>query len=302
MNNVQLRLGTRGSQLALWQSNWVKARLEAHGHAVELVIIKTEGDLQPGSLVNIGGQGLFTKRLQIALLENEVDFAVHSLKDLPTEVHDNLAVTSVPEREDSRDVLLSTRFESLNDLPPQATIGTGSVRRAAQLKHLRPDLNILDIRGNVDTRLAKLEAGDHDAIILARAGLKRLEMLKHVRDVFNKDRLMPAVGQGALGLESRANDETTRQILQTVCHQESFASVMAEREMLRRLQGGCLAPIGAWSTSSGESLTLEGTVLAKDGSEKISSIQTGSLADPVSLGQSVASDLLAQGASRFLES
>ena len=237
MGSGVLRLGTRGSQLALWQSNWVKSALERQGKTVELIVIKTEGDVVKGALVNLGGQGLFTKQLQVALLENQIDLAVHSLKDLPTDVHPELMLAAVPGREDPRDVFVSAHHSSLQALPSGSRIGTGSVRRAAQVLHVRSDLIIADIRGNIDTRLKKVEAGEYDAIILAKAGLERLGTTGLIREVFEKETLMPAVGQGALAIEIRNHDAMTKASVELINHEPSYARVIAEREMLRQLQG-----------------------------------------------------------------
>ncbi|MDG1874341.1 MAG: hydroxymethylbilane synthase [Mariniblastus sp.] len=295
-----IRLGTRGSQLAIWQSTWVKTELEKRNITVELIRIKTEGDVKTGSLSQIGGQGLFTKRLQIALLENEIDLAVHSLKDLPTEDHPELTIAAVPPRETTSDALVSNDFSDLSSLPQGAKIGTGSVRRAAQLLHLRPDLIIEDIRGNVDTRLQKLDDGNYNAIVLASAGLIRLGLGDRIRHKFQPDELMPAVGQGALGLETRKADESTIDVVSQLLHPESFHRAMAERAMLRTLFAGCLAPVGASTTASQGQLTLTGIVLSCDGREKVSVTQTMPLVESRSLGESVARALIEKGADKLL--
>ena len=296
-----IRLGTRGSQLALWQSNWVKCELEKLGVIVELITIKTEGDIQTGSLAQIGGQGLFTKRLQVALLNEEIDLAVHSLKDLPTEDHPQLTIAAVPPRETVADALVSNRFTSLQDLPPQAVIGTGSVRRAAQLLHLRPDLEIRDIRGNVDTRLKKLDAGEFDAIILASAGLLRLGFEKRISYKFPPNELVPAVGQGALGLETRRTDEETISRIASLNDPVSFHRAMAERAMLRTLYAGCLSPVGALTHVQNGLLQLKGAVLSHDGEHKIECEETSDLEQSNSLGQRVAEKLIEAGAAKYLQ-
>lgn len=295
-----IRLGTRGSQLAMWQSNWVKAELEKRGHRVELVPIKTEGDVATGSLAQIGGQGLFTKRLQIALQTGEVDLAVHSLKDLPTEDADGLSIAAVPPRETTNDAFISTDYASVDDLPPNAVIGTGSVRRAAQLLHLRSDLKIKDIRGNVDTRLKKLDTEDYDAIILAAAGLTRLGWDDRITTVFTEDQLLPAVGQGALGLETRSDDTATVDAVHQLNHGDSFSRAMAERHMLRALFAGCLAPVGAKTHVTGDRLTLTGTVLSRDGQQKLIVQQSTDATDYQTLGKAVATALFDQGAEAIL--
>ena len=300
-----IRLGTRASKLAMWQSNWVKSQLEKLGHSVELIQIKTEGDVTAGPLAQIGGQGLFTKQLQIALLEEQIDLAVHSLKDLPTEDHPDLTVAAVPKREDTADAFVSNRFASLEELPDKAVIGTGSVRRAAQLKHLRSDLEIRDIRGNVDTRLKKLDGGNFDAIILAAAGLKRLGLEHRIAHSFEPDQLLPAVGQGALGLETRKFDIATVSIVRQLSDPDSYHRAFAERSMLKTLFAGCLAPVGASTTAvsvNGSSrLTLTGVVLSIDGTERLQSTDTMPLEESSKLGKMVANQLLEQGADRLLK-
>ena len=297
-NNI--RLGTRGSQLALWQSNWVKSELEKLGVSVELIQIKTEGDIKTGSLAQIGGQGVFTKRLQIALLENEIDLAVHSLKDLPTEDHPKLTIAAVPERENTADALVSNEYDDLDSIPQGAKIGTGSVRRAAQLLHLRDDLKIEDIRGNVDTRLQKLDDRKYDAIVLASAGLVRLGLSDRITYQFEPHQLMPAVGQGALGLETRADDSNTIDLVSQLSDPPSFHRAMAEHSMLRALFAGCLAPVGANTTVNDGQLTLEGIVLSVDGKEKVSVSMTLPVAQSRELGEAVAKELIAKGADKFL--
>jgi len=285
----------------MWQSNWVKSKLEKLGAVVELIQIKTQGDVQTGSLSQIGGQGVFTKRLQIALLENEIDLAVHSLKDLPTEDHEQLMIAAIPPRENTSDAWVSNQASDLNSLKPGAIIGTGSVRRAAQLLHLRSDLKIKDIRGNVDTRLQKLDDGEFDAIILASAGLIRLGLAKRIAHQFQPDELMPAVGQGALGLETRSNDKATIEMVSQLNDQRSFHRAMAERSMLKTLFAGCLAPVGCHTTIVDQQLTLHGAVLSKDGKEKVSASETKPMTDSKELGQSVAKALIAKGADKYLK-
>lgn len=300
-----IRLGTRASKLAMWQSNWVKSQLEQAGHKVDLIQIKTEGDVTAGPLAQIGGQGLFTKQLQVALLEEKIDLAVHSLKDLPTEDHADLMIAAIPVREDTADAFVSNRFASLQELPDNAVVGTGSVRRAAQLKHLRPDLDIRDIRGNVDTRLKKLDGGEFDAIILAAAGLKRLGLESRIAYSFQPDELMPAVGQGALGLETRKFDIATVSVIRKLSDPNSYHRAIAERSLLKALFAGCLAPVGASTTvlANGlSSLTLTGVVLSTDGTERLQSTHTMPLEDSVKLGQVVANQLMEQGAEGLLKS
>lgn len=296
-----IRLGTRASQLALWQSNWVKAQLEKRDITVELIEIRTEGDIQTQPLAQIGGQGLFTKRLQIALLNNEIDLAVHSLKDLPTEDHPDLTIAAIPPREVRNDALVTNHANTFQELPTGAVIGTGSVRRAAQLRHLRDDIEIQDIRGNVDTRLKKLDAGEYDAIILAAAGLTRLGWQNRITYQFETTELLPAVGQGALGLETRSDDSSTIDALNSLNDPDSYSTAMAERSMLRKLFAGCLSPVGADTMVRGDQLTLRGAVLSHDGFQKIEVELVDAVNNFNKLGIKVAEQLLVQGADELLK-
>lgn len=300
---TSIRLGTRGSKLALWQSNWVKGELEKLGHSVELIKIKTQGDVKTGPLAQIGGQGLFTKQLQIALHEDQIDLAVHSLKDLPTEDAAGLTIAAIPQRETTADALCFAKqvvHGSLDDVSEGATVGTGSVRRAAQLLHLRPDLEIREIRGNVDTRLAKLDSGEFDAIVLAAAGLSRLGLEDRINFTFDQQQLLPAVGQGALGLETRSDDATTNEAVSKLSHRESYSAALAERSMLRSLFAGCLAPVGARCEIAGETLKLTGVVLSRDGRVRIEASDERSLDEYETLGIAVAEKLVADGADKLL--
>ena len=298
---IHIRLGTRASQLAMWQSNWVKSQLELAGATVELVPVKTQGDVRTGPLAQIGGQGLFTKQLQIALLDGEIDLAVHSLKDLPTEDVEGLVIAAIPPRETTADALVSPGGLDVRSLPANSIVGTGSVRRAAQLLHLRDDLQIRDIRGNVDTRLAKLDAGEFDAIVLASAGLTRLGLADRIGYEFSPPELLPAIGQGALGLETRADDSATVGIVSKLNHRASFAAAMAERSLLRTLFAGCLSPVGAVTEVNGDRLSLTGVVLSRDGRTRILSDGSGDLDHFVQLGLDVADDLKSRGADKLLE-
>ncbi|MCH2183237.1 MAG: hydroxymethylbilane synthase [Mariniblastus sp.] len=301
MSTQVIRLGTRGSQLAMWQSTWVAQQLESRGLAVELIRIQTDGDVQTGPLAQIGGQGLFTKRLQQALLDNEIDLAVHSLKDLPTHTDPRLTIAAVPTRECPFDSLVSNQARCLDDLPERAIVGTGSVRRIAQLKYIRPDLDIRDIRGNIDTRISKLDAGEFDAIVLASAGLLRLSLADRIAYQFQVEEMAPAVGQGALGLETRRDDGVTRQSLEPLNDPVSFCQVSAERSLLQTLQAGCLAPVAAWTEIEGDQLSLTGFVLSPDGRTKIESRQTLPASHSMELGNQVGQQLKEQGAEEFLK-
>ena len=295
-----LRLGTRGSPLARWQAEWVAARLAEHGIAVSLVHISTQGDVKTGALSEIGGQGLFTKEIQRALLAREIDLAVHSLKDLPTDPVAGLTLGAVPERESVGDVLVSHGIASVDALPRHARIGTGSTRRRAQLLHVRPDLQMLDIRGNVDTRLRKLDDGDFDAIVLAEAGLKRLGLGDRIVHVIPQTMMLPAVGQGALGIEIRDDDDVTRQAVAPLNHAATREAIVAERALLATLRGGCMAPVGAWGRIEADTLKLDGVVLSHDGARRLFATAQSEPDNSVALGIAVAEQLLAQGAAELI--
>ena len=301
---MPLRLGTRASALARWQAEWVAARLTALGHQVELVPITTTGDAQQTDRIgNLGSPGVFTKELQRALLDERIDLAVHSLKDLPTDVVEGLILAAVPERESPLDVLVCQHATSLDSLSVGARVGTGSLRRRAQLLHRRADLRMLEIRGNVDTRLRKLADGEFDALVLAEAGLKRLGLTEHIAAVLNVDVMLPAVGQGALGIETRADDATTLAAVRMLDHAASHQAVLAERSLLAALLGGCLAPVGALArTNAAGKLTLSAAVLSFDGQQRIAVLgeSSATAADAIALGQTVASQLNAQGAAELI--
>lgn len=296
-----IRLGTRASALARWQADWVATRLEELGVTVGLVPITTTGDReQRGPIGSLGGQGVFTKEIQRALIEDRIDLAVHSLKDLPTEPVEGLSLAVVPERETVRDALICREKTSLAELPKGARVGSGSMRRQSQLLHHRPDLTLVDIRGNVDTRLAKLDEGQYDAIVLAEAGLKRLGLADRITELVDPDIMLPAVGQGALGLETRSDDQATRAALRPLDHAPTHASVTAERSMLAALRGGCLAPIAAWGRLEDDALVLTGRVLSVDGAERIEVTETAPDQDAAALGQLVAQRLMDQGATELI--
>lgn len=295
-----LRLGTRASALARWQAEWVAAQLQKRGTAVELVPITTQGDVKTGPLGQIGGQGLFTKELQRALLDDQIDLAVHSLKDLPTEPVDGLALAAVPERESTADVLISSRADRIESLAPGAKVGTGSLRRKAQLLHVRPDLIVEDIRGNVETRLRKLDEGQYDAIVLAEAGLKRLGFTSRITQIIPSAQMLPAIGQGALGIETRAEDHRTRSALAPLDDLESHQAVLAERTLLFTLRAGCLAPVGAHGRVERGRLVLDAVVLSPDGRQRLVASGAADLPAAVPLGEQVAADLLAQGAAQLI--
>src|SRR5262245_20870779 len=290
-----LRLGTRGSALALWQANYVADRLRPviSPRPVELVEIETHGDRQQDTpLASMGGFGVFTKAIQNALLEGRVDVAVHSLKDLPTIPVDELKLAAVPPRGPSGDVFISHKHPSFDDLPTEATVGTSSLRRRAQALNRRPDLKLIDLRGNVETRLRKLRDQDLDAIILAQAGLERLGLGTAITEVLDPRWLLPAVGQGAIGLECRADDEDIIHFVEALNHQDTWSAVIAERAMLWALGGGCLVPIGAYSKVEAGVLTLRGAVLSPDGKRRIVDTHRGPSEQPVGIGTELAAALL----------
>lgn len=297
---VHVRIGTRGSALARWQADWVAGRLAERGARVEMVLVKTQGDVKSGPIGAIGTQGVFTKELQRALLEDQIDLAVHSLKDLPTETVEGLTLAAIPPREACGDVLASNRFAALDELPEGARVGTGSTRRRSQLLHARGDLEVLDIRGNVDTRLAKLDEGQYDAIVLAEAGLKRLGLAARIAQVIPRSLMLPAVGQGALGLECRAGDEPTIAAIGPLDDPSTRASVVAERALLATLRGGCLAPIGAWGRVDDGTLRLDAVVLDAEGTRRLAAAGEDRLDNAVALGQRLAEALLADGAGELI--
>lgn len=296
-----IRLGTRASALALWQAEWTKSRLEESGRKVELIKITTQGDTEQRPLTVVGGQGLFTKKLQESLLANEIDLAVHSLKDLPTDRIEGLTLAGVPVRESCHDVLITPNSRTLKELPFGSRVGTGSLRRQAQLLHLRPDLKLEQIRGNVDTRLRKLDTGEFDAIMLAEAGLNRLGLTNRISERMSYEAMLPAVGQGALGWETRADDTDLRSVLESISHSETWRAVEAERNLLRSLRAGCLAPVAAHARVNQSILTLTAAVLSVDGTKKISVVETGELSAAEEIGKRAAETLLKYGAGELIQ-
>ena len=298
-----VRIATRKSALALWQAEFVKAELERF-HAdvrVELVPMSTQGDIILDTpLAKIGGKGLFVKELEQAMLDGRADIAVHSMKDVPVEFPQGLALHTICEREDPRDAFVSNNFANLSELPQGAIVGTSSLRRQCQIKALRPDLDIRDLRGNVNTRLGKLDDGQYDAIILAAAGLIRLEMESRIADYIEPEVSLPANGQGAVGIECRIDDEVTKALLAPLEHTQTRIRVNAERSMNRYLEGGCQVPIGAYALVDGEQVHLRGLVGAVDGSEILRDEVTGHVNDAEKLGIELAKKLLAQGAEKIL--
>jgi hydroxymethylbilane synthase len=299
MASTPLRIGTRGSALARWQAEWVAAQLAGYGVAAELVPIVTSGDRAAAA---VGGEsrGLFTKEIQHELVAGRIDLAVHSLKDLPTETVPGLQLAVVPPRASVADVLVAPRFVALESLPAGARVGTGSLRRRAQLLHVRPDLQMHDLRGNVDTRLRKVTEGQYEAIVLAEAGLCRLELAGRITQIIPLDLVLPAVGQGALGLEIRRDDRQTAAAIAPLDDPPSHAAVVAERAMLAALEGGCLAPIAAWGRAVAGHLELAGRVLSPDGVTRLDAHHRSLPAAAEDLGRRVAGELLAQGAAQLV--
>ena len=302
MHDTSITIATRESALALWQAHFVRdALLAAHTDlSVELLGMTTKGDqILDTPLAKIGGKGLFVKELEVAMLEQRADIAVHSMKDVPMHFPEGLELGVICEREDPRDAFVSNRFTCLADLPIGAVVGTSSLRRSCQLKHARPDLNIQDLRGNVNTRLAKLDSGQFDAIILASAGLKRLGFDQRIAEYIDIDLCLPAGGQGAVGIELRCEDAATRARLAVLACDRTAPCVLAERALNRHLEGGCQVPIACYAVWDGDSLWLRGRVGSLDGKTLL--LAEGRGTDPEALGVEVAEALLAQGAAAILE-
>ncbi len=302
-----LRIGSRGSKLALWQANHIADCLRAARHEVTIEIIRTLGDaMQHVPFAQVGdagrdGKGMFTKEIEEALLTGRIDLAVHSLKDLPTELAAPFVIAAIPERVDPRDAFVSVNYQNFAALPQGARIGTSSLRRQAQLRAERPDVQCLEFRGNVDTRLRKLVEGQVDAIILASAGLERLGLTQYRRECFSPLVLCPAAGQGALAIEARANDERTLAALEFLNHEPTRYAVTAERAALAALGGGCQVPIGIHCLPADEGYSVAAAVAAPDGSEVLRVAMNRQSGDPLALGHRIAGHLLEQGAQRLLE-
>jgi hydroxymethylbilane synthase len=294
-----LTIGSRGSQLALWQAHWIQARLEKLGQESRIEIIKTTGDkITDVALSQVGSKGLFTKEIEEALLAGTIDVAVHSLKDMPTDLPAGLTLAAIPEREDPRDALVG---RALEDLAQGARVGTGSLRRSAQLRARRPDLRMEDIRGNVDTRLRKLDEGRYDAIVLASAGLRRLGLERRITELFNPSVMCPAVGQGALAVETRDDGGPAFQIARRLENAEVRAAVTAERAVLAALGGGCQAPMGAYSYINDGTLYVIAMIISPDGKQLIRHAKHGSIADAAALGRALAEQLLSEGGKEILD-
>lgn len=301
----KLIIGSRGSELALWQANFVKKELEKkhRGLSVEIKIIKTKGDkILDVALSKIGDKSLFTKELEIELLNKRIDLAVHSLKDLQTQIPAGLKLAAVTKRHDVEDVLIARKKgTTIYSLKENAVVATGSLRRRAQLQHLRPDIKVVDLRGNVPSRIKKFLESDWDAIILARAGVERLGLKNYISSFISKEEILPAVGQGALGIEIHEENEFANEIVKSIHHQETFIAVTAERALLRALEGGCQVPIGAFAEVRTTGLYLDAMVGSLDGSVTFRKKIRGSKSYPEKLGKSLAKDLLKAGAREILD-
>jgi hydroxymethylbilane synthase len=297
-----LRIGTRGSALALWQANSISAALQkVAGVESELVIIKTSGDkFQQTSFAQMGTKGVFIKELEDALFDQRIDLAVHSMKDVPTEMPDGLGIAAICKRHDVRDALLSSAGASLVNLPRGARLGTSSLRRQSQLAHVRSDLKMMEIRGNVDTRIEKLKRGDYDAIVLAKAGLDRLGLSANITEVLSTEICLPAAGQGAIGIEVRLEDSETIKAVAQLNDVESHAGVTAERAALAGLEGGCQVSIGAWGRMEAGRFILDVAVLSSDGAKRISERGEGKQENARRIGEEVASKLKGKGAAALL--
>lgn len=305
MEKKKIIIGSRSSDLALWQAYHVKKELEKKnkGLSVEIKLIQTKGDkILDVALSKIGDKGLFTKELEIHLLNRTIDIAVHSLKDLQTDIPKGLKLAAVSKRHDVEDVLIARKKGmTIDKLPDGATVATGSLRRRCQLQHMRPDINIVELRGNVPTRIQKFLDSNWDAIILARAGVERLKLQKHISSIISTDEILPAVGQGALGIEIHEDNKFAFDVVQTIHDENTFAAITAERTLLKALEGGCQVPIGAFAQVKSNGFYLTGMVGALDGSVTFRKTVRGKKADAVKLGKALAKDLLKAGAKEILD-
>lgn len=299
----KLVIGTRGSKLALWQSNYIKGLAEEiTGLPVELKIIKTTGDkILDVPLNKVGGKGLFTKELEVELIAGTVDLCVHSMKDVPTELPEGLFISATPARVDPRDALVSGAGYDLESLPKGARVGTSSLRRIAQVRNLRPDVEIVDVRGNLDTRMGKAENGEVDVVILASAGITRMGWADRITGYIPTTQMISAVGQGAIGIEIREDDEFMREVCAKISDPDTLTCVTAERIVMRRLEGGCQVPIGAYARLEGDLLVMDAMVGSVDGTQIVRDYLEGPADDPIGLGERMVESLLAKGAHEILE-
>ena len=301
---MKIKIGTRGSALALWQANWVKDQLETRhpGLSVELVKIKTKGDkILDTALAKVGGKGLFVKEIEDALIRNETHLAVHSMKDVPADLPEGLIIDAIPEREDVRDAFIAREVSTWKDLPQGARVGTSSLRRQSQLLSRRPDLTMIPLRGNVETRLKKLETENLDAVVLAVAGIKRMKLEDRITEYFSDDIMLPAIGQGALALEVREDDREVRELIRFLKHPDTETAMAAERSFLRTLQGGCQVPIAALARVDGDTVRISGLVADTDGSSVFRDSAEGPADDAARIGSELAARILDQGARDILE-
>jgi hydroxymethylbilane synthase len=299
-----IKIGTRGSSLALWQANWVKDTISGNHPkiTVELVIIKTKGDkILDVPLAKVGGKGLFVKEIEEALLDGRIDIAIHSMKDMPAELPEGLCIGAIPERENPCDVVISKEGLKLSELPEGATVGTSSLRRSSQLYKVRPDFNIVALRGNIDTRIKKLKAGEMDAIILAAAGVHRLGFKEVITEYIEHENMLPAVGQGALCIESRVNDKRIEDILDEMNHHDTRVAVLCERAFLNRLEGSCQIPVAAHATVEDKKITLKGLVCDLDGKKRVGDFILAPEDACESAGIELANRLLEKGADEILK-
>jgi hydroxymethylbilane synthase len=301
-SRTKLVIGTRGSKLALWQSEYIKGLVgQITGLPVELMIIKTTGDkILDVPLAKVGGKGLFTKELEVELLAETVDLCVHSMKDVPTELPEGLYISATPARVDPRDALVSGAGYSLDTLPQGARVGTSSLRRIAQVRALRPDVEIVDVRGNLDTRMRKAETGEVDVVILASAGITRMGWADRITGYIPTEQMVSAVGQGAIGIEIRENDEFMRDVCAKICDADTFTCVTSERVVMKQLDGGCQVPIGAYARLDGDTLVMDAIVGSVDGSTILRHHLEGPATDPVGLGEKMVAELKAMGAEEIL--
>ena len=298
----KLVIGTRGSKLALWQAEYIKGLVEEiTGLPVELKIIKTTGDkILDVPLNKVGGKGLFTKELEVELIAGTVDLCVHSMKDVPTELPEGLYISATPERVDPRDALVSGAGYSLETLPQGAKVGTSSLRRIAQVRSLRPDVEIVDVRGNLDTRMRKAETGEVDVVILASAGITRMGWADRITGYIPTEQMVSAVGQGAIGIEIRDDDELMREVSAKICHADTFTCVTAERVVMKKLEGGCQVPIGAYARLEGDLMVMDAVVGSVNGEKILRATLDGPANEPEALGDAMVEALLAMGAHEIL--
>jgi hydroxymethylbilane synthase len=304
MKKEIIRIATRKSPLALWQAEFVRDELlSAHpGLKVELITMSTQGDkILDTPLAKVGGKGLFVKELEQRMLAGDADIAVHSMKDVPVELPDGLYLPVICEREDPHDAFVSNKYKSLDELPQGAKVGTSSLRRQCQLSAVRPDIEILDLRGNVGTRLSKLDDGNYDAIILATAGLKRLKHFDRIQDIIKSEIILPAIGQGAVGIECREDDPDTNELIAVLNHKDTHTRVAAERAFNHKLEGGCQVPIAGYAVLNGDILDMKGLVGQPDGKKIIQDQRSGDRNNAEAIGIELAESLLSQGADVILK-